>query len=310
MLQTAVTLVLLVAAGLLTRSILQAQRVDLGFRADGAVALGTELGLVGYDEAKRAARCSNGPPSASRAIPGVHVGVARRAAAARDQLQPQQRLLPRPDAARTIAARRSSATWVDDTLLRARSAFRCCAAATSRPATRRRPAKVAIVNEAFVKRYWPGRGRSRPHASARATADGPEFEVVGVVADYKVETVGEKPTPYIHYALGQRAFTGEVLIARTATDAGRAARRDAPRGARARAERRLPRQPDDGSAGGGDAAAGAPRGADARPRRPRRHAARRGRPLRRHRLRRGPAHARDRHPHGARRDARATCCGW
>jgi ABC-type antimicrobial peptide transport system permease subunit len=35
-----------------------------------------------------------------------------------------------------------------------------------------------------------------------------------------VETVGEKPTPYIHYALGQRAFTGEVLIARTRLDAG------------------------------------------------------------------------------------------
>jgi len=42
--------------------------------------------------------------------------------------------------------------------------------------------------------------------------------VIGVVADYKVQTVGEKPTPYIHYALGQRAFTSEVLIARTATD--------------------------------------------------------------------------------------------
>ena len=41
-----------------------------------------------------------------------------------------------------------------------------------------------------------------------------------MVNDYKVETVGEKPTPYIHYPIGQRAFSGEVLMARTAGDAG------------------------------------------------------------------------------------------
>ena len=49
--------------------------------------------------------------------------------------------------------------------------------------------------------------------------------MVGVVGDYKVETVGEPPTPYIHYPIAQRDFTGNVLIARTATDPARAARR-------------------------------------------------------------------------------------
>ena len=39
------------------------------------------------------------------------------------------------------------------------------------------------------------------------------------MGDYKVETVGEKPTPYIHYALTQRSFSNEVLIARSAADA-------------------------------------------------------------------------------------------
>ena len=110
-----------------------------------------------------------------------------------------------------------SATWVDERyfktlgvpLLRGRD-FTTAETPTS--------AKVAIVNEAFVRRYWPGEEALGRRFRSRA-ADGPEFEVVGVVADYKVETVGEKPTPYIHYALGQRQFTGEVLIARTASDA-------------------------------------------------------------------------------------------
>ncbi|HET7697691.1 MAG TPA: ABC transporter permease [Vicinamibacterales bacterium] len=213
--QTAVTLVLLVTAGLLIRSILQAQRVDLGFRAEGAAALGTELGLIGYTEARAAALFERAAERVS-AIPGV-TSVAR---AVRQPLAinynrntiffPERSL---PDDRGTPV----SATWVDEhyfktlnvPLVRGRDFT-----AADTPSS----ARVAIVNDAFVRRYWPGEEPLGRRFRTRA-ADGPEFEVVGVVADYKVETVGEKPTPYIHYALGQRQFTGEVLIARTASDA-------------------------------------------------------------------------------------------
>ena len=213
-LQTAVTLVLLVAAGLLTRSILHAQAVNLGFRAAGAVALGTELGLIGYDE-KRAAQLFERAAERVGAIPGV-TSVSR---AVRQPLAinfnrntvffPEQ---PRPDDRGASIA----ATWVDDQyfatlavpLLRGRNFT--AGENTAAPG-------IAIVNEAFVRRHWPGSDGIGRRFRTR-TADGPEFEVVGVVADYKVETVGEKPTPYIHYALGERQTTGEVLIARTAAD--------------------------------------------------------------------------------------------
>ena len=100
-----------------------------------------------------------------------------------------------------------AATWVDDKyfatlgvpLLRGRNFT---------AAEHRSSAKVAIVNEAFVRRHWPGSdGLGRRFRTP--TARRPDYEVVGVVADYKVETVGEKPTPYIHYAAGQRDFTGK-----------------------------------------------------------------------------------------------------
>ena len=214
--QTAVTLVLLVAAGLLTRSILQAQRVDLGFRAEGAVALGTELGLIGYTEERAAALFQRAAERIST-IPGV-------TAVSRAVRQPlainySRNTIFFPE--RSVPGDRGtsiSATWVDHQyfktlgvpLLRGRDF-----SLAETPAS----TKVAIVNEAFVRRYWPGEEALGRRFRTR-TLDGPEFEVVGVVADYKVETVGEKPTPYIHYALGQRHFTGEVLIARTAADAG------------------------------------------------------------------------------------------
>ena len=214
-LQTAVTLVLLVTAGLLTRSILQAQRVDLGFRAEGAAALGVEFGLIGYNEARASALLARAADRV-RAIPGVtsvartvrqplSINYSRNGIFFRDKTVPGDRGTP------------VSATWVDEhyfrtldvPLLRGRD-FTSADTPSS--------TKVAIVSEAFVRRYWPGQD-ALGRRFRTGTANGPEYEVVGVVADYKVETVGEKPTPYIHYALGQRRFTGEVLIARTASDA-------------------------------------------------------------------------------------------
>jgi predicted permease len=214
-LQTAVTLVLLVTAGLLTRSILHAQRVDLGFQADGAAALGTELGLIGYDEARAAALFTR----AAERIAGIP-GVTSVSRAVRQPLAINFNRSTIFFPEKTIPGDRGtpvSATWVD------RQYFRTLNVPLVRgrnftPAETPESAKVAIVNEAFVRRYWPD-GDPLGRRFRTRSADGPEFEVVGVVADYKVETVGEKPTPYIHYALEQRHFTGEVLIARTASDA-------------------------------------------------------------------------------------------
>ena len=213
-LQTAVTLVLLVTAGLLTRSILKAQAINLGFRTGVVVALSAELSLIGYDEA-RATRLLASVADRVRAMPGV-VTVSR---AVRQPLAmnfntntvffPDQR---RADG-RGISV---AATWIDEHYL----------AALSVPLLRGRnftqsdipsAARVAIVTEAFVQRFWPGQDGLGRHFRLRGP-DGPDYEVVGVTGDYKVQTVGETPTPYIHYALAQRDFTGNVLMARTSAD--------------------------------------------------------------------------------------------
>jgi len=207
--------VLLVAAGLLTRSILEARGTDLGFRSAGLAVVSTEVGLIGYDE-KRADAFYDRVLERVRALPGVDAAAAtvrqplainynRNSIFFPERMQPGAQAIP-------IAA-----TWVDDTyfntlgvsILRGRNFT-----AADTPET----TKIAIVNESFVKTYWPGEDPLGRRFRLR-TADGPEYQVVGVVADYKVDTVGEKPTPYIHYALSQRAFTGEVIMARTQANA-------------------------------------------------------------------------------------------
>ena len=213
--QTAVTLVLLVAAGLLTRSIFEARQIDLGFRSAGVAALSVELSLIGYDEA-RATVVLNQALERIRALPGVE-------SAARTTRQPLSINYNRasvffpdhhqPGDQGSIVA----VTAVDDPyfdtigvpLLRGRHFTTGDTASSTR---------VAIVNDTFVRRYWTGSDPIGRRFRMRGL-DGPEIEVVGVVADYKVETIGERPTPYVHYPLAQRPATASVLLARTRTDA-------------------------------------------------------------------------------------------
>ena len=213
--QTAVTLVLLVAAGLLTRSIIHAQRVDLGFHSEGVAALGTELGLIGYDETK-ATQLMERAAERIGALPGVQ-------SVSRTVRQPlainynRNTVFFPEHATPDDPGTSTDATWVDTQyfttlsipLLRGR---------TFTAADTAKSAKVAVVTESFVRRHWPGSdGLGKQFHSMAAT--GPAYEVVGVVADYKVDTVGEAPTPYIHYAIAQRDFTGNVLLARGTGDA-------------------------------------------------------------------------------------------
>ena len=78
---------------------------------------------------------------------------------------------------------------------------------------------VAIINEAMARKYWPNQNPIGKRLRV-TTYDGREIEVVGVSADYKVSTVGETSTPYVHYAVAQRPSSGETIVARTAGDAG------------------------------------------------------------------------------------------
>jgi predicted permease len=78
---------------------------------------------------------------------------------------------------------------------------------------------VAIVNDAFARKYWPNDSPLGKRFRLRQL-DGPEVQVVGVSAGYKVSTIGEASTPYIHYAVSQRPDTGEEIVARTRGDAG------------------------------------------------------------------------------------------
>jgi predicted permease len=88
-------------------------------------------------------------------------------------------------------------------------------AATDTPTSPR----VAIVNDAMARKYWPNQNAIGKRFRVTSYT-GPEVEIVGISANYKVSTIGEETTPYIHHAVSQRPSTSESIVGRTHGDAG------------------------------------------------------------------------------------------
>ena len=79
---------------------------------------------------------------------------------------------------------------------------------------------VAVVTEAMVRRFWPGESALGKRFRVGAS-DVPEVEIVGVVRDYKIRTPGESPRPMVHFAWHQRPRNGAVLAYRSSGPAER-----------------------------------------------------------------------------------------
>jgi putative ABC transport system permease protein len=79
--------------------------------------------------------------------------------------------------------------------------------------------RVAIVNETMAHKFWPNENAIGKRFRLRGL-DGPEVQIVGIAADHKVSSLGEAPTPYIHYAISQAPDPAETIVTRGRGDAG------------------------------------------------------------------------------------------
>jgi predicted permease len=73
---------------------------------------------------------------------------------------------------------------------------------------------VVLVNQALARRFWPGEDPLGQRLRLFG-ADGPSFEVVGVAADHKVRTMGEAPRPFLMFAREQRYSPSSSLLVRS-----------------------------------------------------------------------------------------------
>ncbi|MFP3939927.1 MAG: ABC transporter permease [Thermoanaerobaculia bacterium] len=212
--QVTVSAVLLVAAGLMVRGALAAGAVDLGLAPERVATLGLNLDMHGYDREEGASFVRTLRDRAE-ALPGV-TGAAFATRVPFDVNLHFDSIYP--DSAELGPDHPGfdlDVTWVDpeyfETLgvpvLRGR-AF----TSADRPDSPR----VAVINAAMARRFWGGAAEAVGRGFRPGGPDAEPVEVVGVVADYKVRTVGEEPRPFIHYSLDQSPRGYGYLLARSA----------------------------------------------------------------------------------------------
>ncbi len=220
--QIAVSLVLLVMAGLLARNLAVASRADPGFSPESVAAVTVGLGLVGYDgdeatrfleRAQERVRTLPGVQAVARASRGpLSVNFTRVRVGPAEWTDPEATSVPLvPVEMAVVGAGYFDALGVP--VLAGRPFDDAVDAVDSPP--------VAIVNEAFARRFWPDGGAVGRRI--RTGMDRSEVEIVAVVRDYRVRSVQEPPTPYVHFASSQRPdfmVSATVLLARTRGDAG------------------------------------------------------------------------------------------
>jgi predicted permease len=207
--------VLLVGAGLFLRSLSRAQAIDPGFDPERALVFSLDLAAQGYDSARGSA-FYGALQERLAAVPGVKavslstclpltLGSERRSFRAVGHE-------PGPGEEMEVASSFVGAAYFETM----RTALARGRGFTQRDAPGSRP--VVVVNEAFVRRFWPGRDGPGERLVLPWEDGEVEMEVIGVARDGKYASLGEEPTPYIFYPHRQLYRSQVAVVVRTQGD--------------------------------------------------------------------------------------------
>jgi predicted permease len=214
--QVAFSLLLLVVGALMARSLGAAAHVDLGYDAARTAHLSVSLDMNGYNNEDGGALIEAGKQRLL-ALPDVHaVGLASRAPQSLNNNGFGLFIDGHPA---TLADRPIilDGASVDDGYFGALG-LRIVAGRGIEHADREPRRRVAVVTEAMARSLWPG--EEAVGREFRTSRGGEPWRVVGVVQDYKVNTPGEAPKPYLHIPLPLHVTHAAFLVRTGSSAAG------------------------------------------------------------------------------------------
>jgi len=225
--QVAISLVLLICAGLFVRSLQQAQLVDPGFETERVLMVALDLEPLGYDKARGTVFYRQLLDEVER-LPGVQSASLAEIVPltfSRTSFGVAVEGQDAPDGRYPSIDNNTVGPGYFETLSIPLVAGREFDRQDIEGAPR-----VVIVNETMARRFWPGEsplGRRLWFPEGRNTAN-PLFEIVGVVKDSKYNTLGEPPQSFFYLSALQNYRRQAVLHVRTASapDLLRSALRD------------------------------------------------------------------------------------
>jgi predicted permease len=213
--QIATTVVLLVAAGLLARSLASARYAEAGFDPSGLAIVSADLDMLRY-ERPRAERFWDDVLQRVESMPGIHRAALGSRVPFSLNFNQETFFIPGHhgpgDRGTTILNARVSGGYF------ATLGVPILEGRTFLPSDTGESPRVIVVSEALAKRYWPGESAIGRRIHIRGL-DGPAFEIVGVSADHKVRSVGETPQPFVHFPYEQQRNPYQVLMVRVQGDA-------------------------------------------------------------------------------------------
>ena len=214
--QIAISLIVLIAAGLVVRTLQRLQTMNPGFDAQNALTMSFDLGLQGYDE-DRGQQFYRQLTERVQSLPGV------KSAAVSDYIPlslnynsrnifveglPAERGENVPTAMNATAGPRYFET-MRTPLVQGREFTDQDTAKTER---------VAVVNEAFVRRLMPNVSSSAEAIGKRfsfGSAGGPYRRIVGVAQTGKYFSITEDPRPFVWTPMSQGYQSNGILTVRT-----------------------------------------------------------------------------------------------
>ncbi len=207
--QLTLSMLLLMFAGLLMRSLRNAGEIDPGFKVENGLALSVDLGIKNYS-ATEAYLLFDQLLERVRNLPGVaRVTLASRLPLSSGNSQVDARLPGGKewDGIDTNVVDPEYFRLMGINLLRGR---------VFTPQDDEDAPRVVVVSEAMARRYWPkaqALGQRVEILGAKGDA-----EVVGVVADSSYRNLKEEPIPFIYRAYRQDYEPAMVILVRTAQE--------------------------------------------------------------------------------------------
>jgi predicted permease len=213
--QLALSVVLLAAGALLLRGLARAGGIDPGFDPRRLAVLGFNLKMNGYSP-EQATVFQRRMVDRLRAVPGVErVSLVSRAPLGSDHSMEGVRIpgIHQPDDEPALI---DSASVDPDYF--AALGLRVIEGRGFTEADDAQARGVVVITQAMARRFWPGRSAVGQRIFTEGF-DGPSFEVVGVVPDYKIRSLGEKPCPYLHFAWAQQPSQNTTVLVRSRREA-------------------------------------------------------------------------------------------
>ena len=206
--QVAFSLVLLVSGALMVRSLAAAQDTDLGYDADRVAYLGMAMEMNGYDGPESGVFFESGRLRLE-ALPEVEaVGLASRIPLSLNN-NGFGVFIDGHQSSGTDEPYRVDGASIDEGYFAALD-LQVLTGRGIEAADREERRRVAVVSETMANRYWPD--EDAVGREFRTSWGGTPYTIVGIAEDYRVDTPGEDPKPYIHIPLPREAGFGAFLV--------------------------------------------------------------------------------------------------